>query len=183
MRWRVITFARSGLEDSDRQRVDLLNDNDKETGMEVTTEPRKGWAILELMGHVKLGGFVQQEELFGVAMVRIDIPAIPAGEYGEEPIPEQTRHYGASALYGISWVSEEVARVVAWQKRDRPVSRWQMESAQKALPGPVEEAVEVGGEARRERLKALSEKLNAGLKARVEAQRRQRRQRTRQEEE
>jgi len=32
-------------------------------------------------------------------------------------------------------------------------------------------------------LKALSEKLNAGLKARVEAQRRQRRQRTRQEEE
>jgi len=156
VRWRVITFARSGLEDSDRQRVAAgradaagrqgLNDNDKETGMEVTTEPRKGWAILELMGHVKLGGFVQQEELFGVAMVRIDIPAIPAGEYGEEPIPEQTRHYGASALYGISWVSEEVARVVAWQKRDRPVSRWQMESAQKALPGPVEEAVEVGGE-------------------------------------
>lgn len=32
------------------------------------------WAILELMGHVKLAGFVTEEELFGGKIGRIDIP-------------------------------------------------------------------------------------------------------------
>ena len=33
------------------------------------------WAIVELMGHVKLAGKLSEEERFGVKMGRLDIPA------------------------------------------------------------------------------------------------------------
>ena len=38
------------------------------------TEKFDQWAIVELMGHVKLAGRVTEEKRFGVEMGRIDIP-------------------------------------------------------------------------------------------------------------
>lgn len=35
------------------------------------------YAILEIMGKVRLGGRVLEEKVFGVEMIRIDIPADP----------------------------------------------------------------------------------------------------------
>jgi len=35
----------------------------------------EGWAVLELMGHRKLGGFVQEATIAGGAFLRIDVPS------------------------------------------------------------------------------------------------------------
>lgn len=34
-----------------------------------------GWAVLELMGHRRLGGYVQEATVAGVGMLRIDVPS------------------------------------------------------------------------------------------------------------
>lgn len=34
-----------------------------------------GWAILELMGHRRLGGYVTEQEIAGTASLRIDVPS------------------------------------------------------------------------------------------------------------
>lgn len=59
------------------------------------------WAILELMGHRRLGGYVQEVELFGAALLRIDIP-------GEDD-KWATQLYGAQAIYCLTPATEEAA--------------------------------------------------------------------------
>jgi len=83
------------------------------------------WAILELMGHVKLAGFVTEEELFGGKIGRIDIP----GEAGQAI----TQYFGGHTIYRLTPVSEEVARAFAKRNRPRPVYVYEL-----ALPAPSE---------------------------------------------
>ncbi len=83
------------------------------------------WGILELMGHVKMAGFITQEELFGTKMGRIDIPA---GD-GEEAI---TQYFGGSSVYRLTPVSEATARAFAMRNRPRPVHLYEL-----ALPAAM----------------------------------------------
>ena len=63
-----------------------------------------GWAILELMGHVRLAGRVTEESHFGVALGRIDIPS--ADGY-------TTQYFGGSSIYRLTPTTEAIARSVA----------------------------------------------------------------------
>lgn len=73
------------------------------------------WAIVELMGHRRRAGFVQEVEQFGAKMLRIDIPA------GEGAWV--TEFYGGSSIYALRPADEAVARGVAEQLGDpRPVA-------------------------------------------------------------
>ena len=83
------------------------------------------WAVLELMGHVKLAGFVTEEELFGSNMGRIDIP----DEEGESV----TQYFGGHTVYRLTPVTEEVARAFAARNRPRPVHVYELQ-----LPAPAE---------------------------------------------
>jgi hypothetical protein len=74
------------------------------------------WAIVELMGHVRLGGRLTEEERFGVKLGRLDIPS------GETFV---TRFFGGSSVYCITIVSEEAARAVA-QRTPEPVQPWEL---------------------------------------------------------
>lgn len=59
-----------------------------------------GWAILELMGHRKLGGFLSEETLAGAAFVRIDVPG-PERPADGDPFGEKalaTQFYSPSAV-------------------------------------------------------------------------------------
>jgi hypothetical protein len=91
-----------------------------------------GWAILELMGHVRLAGRVTEESHFGVALGRIDIPN------GDT---FTTQYFGGSSIYRLSPVSEQVARIVASQNQPEPVHRWELPLAARAvaLPGRASE--------------------------------------------
>jgi hypothetical protein len=83
------------------------------------------WGILELMGHVKLAGFITEEEHFGGKVGRIDIPA--------EDGKAITQYFGGHTLYRLTPVSEEVARAFAERNRPRPVYVYEL-----ALPAPRE---------------------------------------------
>lgn len=79
----------------------------------------EGWAILELMGHRRLGGFVSEGRLGGAPMVRIDVPGEPAA----------TQLYNPKSVYCCTPTSEETARAVAATCRPAPVQRWELPAA------------------------------------------------------
>lgn len=74
------------------------------------------WAVLELMGHRRLAGYVSEQQVFGVTMLRIDIP-------GE---PEMTQMYAPGAVYCLTPTSEQTARRVATMGRPTPVRPWEL---------------------------------------------------------
>ena len=110
------------------------------------------WAVLELMGHVKLAGKVTEEERFGSKMGRIDIPGPVRcacdGTGGMNDIrncPEcsgsgqvtgfTTQYFGGSSIYRMTPVSEEVARAVAANDKPAPISPWEL--PRNLLPAPA----------------------------------------------
>jgi hypothetical protein len=80
------------------------------------------WAILELMGHRRLGGMVTEEEHFGAKMCRIDIPQ----ELINDGAPMVTQYYGGGAIYGLTPCSEDAARIAAKMSRPEPVHPWEL---------------------------------------------------------
>jgi len=84
------------------------------------------WGILELMGHVKMAGFITEEELFGGKIGRIDIP----GEAGQAI----TQYFGGHTLYRLTPVPEDVARRFAERNRPRPVYVYELAAPALAAP-------------------------------------------------
>ena len=83
-----------------------MNDNGQKEGH---------WAIVELFGHKVVAGFAAQDERWGAAMLRVDVPETTAFE-------AFTQFYGLSSVYGITPVSEDVARMAAESHKTNPVS-------------------------------------------------------------
>lgn len=79
------------------------------------TEEKQGkWAIIELMGHNVIAGYVTEESGFGTALMRVDVPATSiCGAY--------TKLLGTGSIYAVTFVSEEVARTVAESRKQNPV--------------------------------------------------------------
>lgn len=76
------------------------------------------WAILELMGHTKLAGFVSEETAFGVQLGRIDIPGSDGAMF--------TQYFGGGSVYRITPCQEEIARAFAAANRPRPIRPWEL---------------------------------------------------------
>ena len=113
----------------------------------------EGYAILELMGHRKLAGYVKWTQ---GPLLRIDVPGeiheVPCQKCGKNfawhddalrptaslehsfvPGWFATQFYGPAAIYCITPTTEDLARRVAKGCRPEPVSRWELP----ALPEPV----------------------------------------------
>lgn len=88
------------------------NDQDTPQGFD-------GWAILELMGHVRLAGRVTEESHFGAALGRIDIPTASGDSY-------TTQYFGGSSIYRLTPTTEEIARAIAAQNQPQPVRSWEL---------------------------------------------------------
>jgi len=73
------------------------------------------WAIVELMGHKVVAGLVSKSEMLGRPMLRVDVPATST-------YPGFTQCYGETAIYCVTFVSEEVARRTAEETKVNPVS-------------------------------------------------------------
>lgn len=91
------------------------------------SEQFDSWAIVELMGHVRMAGRLTEEERFGTNMGRLDIPD------GDGFV---TQYFGGSSVYRITPVSEDAARAAARQNVPRPVHQWELP---KPGPKPVPE--------------------------------------------
>lgn len=128
------------------------------------SEAYEGWAIVELMGHRRLGGYIRQAEQFGVAMLRLDVPEHPwnggctCGSDDPESLDHEkhnatcqmfraeddteikdvyaTQFYGGASIYCLTPASEEAARAVATHAKPTPVQSWEL--PRPALP-PADE--------------------------------------------
>jgi hypothetical protein len=100
----------------------------------------ESWAIVELMGHVRMAGRVTEEELFGSKLGRVDCP-MPDGGYS-------TVYFGGGSVYRLSPCTEAVARAVAQVSRPEPVHRWELPvpepepRAEKIIPSPIRQALD-----------------------------------------
>jgi len=87
-----------------------------------------GWAILELMGHRQRAGLVEEVEIAGGKMLRIDI-------HGADDVVA-TEFYGCSAVYSLRPVSEDIARDAGKRLDVRPVRPVEYRERD-ALPAPA----------------------------------------------
>ncbi len=110
----------------------------------MSEEKQEVWAVVELMGHVKLAGILTEEEKFGTKLGRLDIPQGPDAKCkscegtgliplleGDEPntgcitcTGYVTQFFGGGSVYRITLVTEEVARHVAKKSSPQPVHSW-----------------------------------------------------------
>jgi hypothetical protein len=89
----------------------------------VTSEERapfEGWAILELMGHRRLAGYVREQELAGSGFIRLDVP----GAEGEDDVA--TQFYAPGAVYCLTPTTETIARRVALLAKPTPVTQFEL---------------------------------------------------------
>ncbi len=87
-------------------------------------EQFESWAILELMGHRRLAGYVTEQEIGGTNMLRIEIPG-PDGD-------STTQFYSSQAVYAITPTTEDIARRFSRRSQPGPVNVWEL------LPPPDE---------------------------------------------
>lgn len=92
--------------------------------METQSEKYEGWAILELMGHRRIGGYVREVTMFGAPMARIDIPCEPPA----------TQFYGGSAVFCMTPTTEAIARAAAKTSVPAPVQHWELPQLAPAPP-------------------------------------------------
>ncbi|MBY0548745.1 MAG: hypothetical protein K2W95_15855 [Candidatus Obscuribacterales bacterium] len=77
----------------------------------------EGWAMVELMGHVRLAGYVTEEEHFGAKLGRIDVPL----EQGTV-----TQFFGGSSVYRVTPCSEVIAKQIAQDSISKPIKEWEV---------------------------------------------------------
>ncbi len=99
----------------------------------MSDEPVDGWVILELFGHRRLAGYLSEVELAGSTFLRLTIP-----DADPTKPPRATQDYQPTAVYGITWTTEEVARKVAARSQPAPVAQWELDrpAAEEFDPGP-----------------------------------------------
>lgn len=85
------------------------------------------WCVVELMGHQRIAGKVTEESHFGVALMRVEVPATDS-RVGF------TKYFGGNAIYALTPTTEEVATHVAKMVDQAPISRWEM---RELLPAPT----------------------------------------------
>lgn len=102
-----------------------------------TAEGFEGWAILEIMGHRQVAGFVSDVALFGARMARVEVPGIPSlrrkryrwsdelhrevEEWETIPeIPAFTHYYSGQSIFSCVPATEELVRAAAARFRTQP---------------------------------------------------------------
>jgi hypothetical protein len=97
-----------------------------------------GWAILELMGHRRLGGWICEVEMYGAKMCRIVIP-----DGSDASKTYATQYYGGSSIYCLTPCTEAAALAAAKLSQPEPVQSWelpQLESGARNVPDSADDS-------------------------------------------
>jgi|SRR6185312_1537283 len=100
----------------------------------------EGWAIVELMGHVRMAGQVREVEQFGTKMLQLDVPGLD--DCDAKPF---TTFVAGASLYRITPTTEETAKGVVRASRPRPVHPYDVEMTPRRL-APVTDGEVVGSD-------------------------------------
>lgn len=94
------------------------------------------WAIVELFGHQKIAGKLTEQTIGSCNFIRVDVPAF-------EDSSAFTKLYTQGAIYGVTFVSEQLARAAAQSFRVAPVNVYELrsllEQQGKLLTGPTDD--------------------------------------------
>jgi len=78
-------------------------------------QPRSGWAVVEVMGHVTIAGYVTETTIAGAGVLAV---AVPDGDRTVEQLISPT------SLYRLTWVGEDEARLVARKHPVQVIDDW-----------------------------------------------------------
>lgn len=84
----------------------------------MAVESFDSWAVVELMGHVRMAGRVTEEERFGAKVGRCDVPN---GDDGFTTV-----FFTGSSIYRLTPCTEDAARAVARRAQPEPVHQWEL---------------------------------------------------------
>ncbi len=106
----------------------------------------EGYAVLELMGHRRLGGYVRETTLAGAAVFRIDIPKKDADCWKTTDAPTKpetaaTQFYGGAALFALTPCRAAMARAVALHAQPIELTYYEQQELPRALPAGDEETI------------------------------------------
>lgn len=88
--------------------------------MEATTTGKfESWAIVEIMGHVKLAGMATTQVFGSTVLLRVDIPET-------EQQPAHTQYYGMNSIYSLKPCDEETARLHAKVLNVTPIMEYEV---------------------------------------------------------
>ena len=90
----------------------------------------EGWAILELMGHRRLAGYVCEVAQYGAAMIQINVR-----DLADNCV---TQFYGGSAIYCVTPTTEDIARRLAENSSPEPVSRFELAPPKQESSDPID---------------------------------------------
>ncbi len=79
----------------------------------------EGWAILELMGHRRLAGFLAEQQIAGAGFLRLDVHDTDGAV--------ASQFYSPASVYCITPTTEEIARKLGAKARPQPVTRYELE--------------------------------------------------------
>lgn len=78
--------------------------------MDEVQKPFEQWALVELFGHQRIAGLVTEQTVGGCAFLRVDVPETKTAH---ATVSAFTKLFGNGAVYGITFVTEEIARAMA----------------------------------------------------------------------
>jgi hypothetical protein len=78
------------------------------------------WCVIELFGHQQIAGKVTEQEIGGTSFVRVDVPQTNRNE-------KFTKYFGAGAIYSITPVDEETARLAVESYAPEPIESWRLQ--------------------------------------------------------
>ena len=97
-------------------------------------EPFECWAILEIMGHRRLAGYVQEVSIASGSFLRIDIYKSAENNLASDAYT--TQYYAASSIFALTPTTEATARQLSNAHNYQPMSPWEMRPT---LPSRSEE--------------------------------------------
>lgn len=95
---------------------------------ETTQDPFDEWAIVELMGHLRLAGHLTEQQIAGGHFLRLDIHK----EAGPAVITQLIPPPPGGPVYRITITTEAVARKIGARSVPEPVARWELEPSRSA---------------------------------------------------
>jgi hypothetical protein len=99
----------------------------------VKTEKFEKYAIVEMMGHRKIAGLVQDSEIGGSTLLRVDILNAEGGF-------DRTEYIGVGSIYCLTIVEKEVAEAVARNYTPKPSFAYDLRAVTSfALPAHLED--------------------------------------------
>lgn len=90
--------------------------------MTETSEPFATWCIVELLGHRRAAGHLQEVQIAGAGFLRLDIPATDGH-------PAQTQFIAPGSVYALHPTTQDLATAAAARFRPIPVHAWELAPA------------------------------------------------------